>query len=45
MQKMKQCKREKQHDRAIELLFKLENAVEKETKEADWVIVPWYQES
>ena len=41
---VRQLKREKKHDEAIELLFKLVGATEKEAKIADWGVAPWYYE-
>jgi hypothetical protein len=43
---VKQLKREKRHKEAIELLLKLVDATENESKEAGggWSVAPWYYE-
>jgi tetratricopeptide (TPR) repeat protein len=42
---VKQLKREKKHDEAIELLLKAVNATENESKEFEgWGVAPWYYE-
>lgn len=42
--RVKQLKRDKKHSEAIELLLKLVDATENESKGAGWGVAPWYYE-
>ena len=44
VEEVKQLKRERRHEEAIELLSELVDATERESKQAGWGVAPWYYE-